>query len=161
MALSMLPKDEEFHQLKNCMETLKEQNAYLLLVVTWITKHHGGSFQPPIASRLCKSPLLQLLTWMCGSTFLSGSSCKGITCFTIFHLFLFQVFYVWVIGSLAVLLEIVGHTNSEFKTNYDFLTWFPPLGRPSFLSLFFYSRRLLWFSWHLKQFRHLHISCSY
>jgi hypothetical protein len=34
VALGMLPKDEDFRQLKHRMETLEAQNAYLLDVVT-------------------------------------------------------------------------------------------------------------------------------
>jgi len=49
VALGMLPKDEEFRHLRHRMETLEEKNAYLLSVVTWIAKHHGGTFQPPTA----------------------------------------------------------------------------------------------------------------
>jgi hypothetical protein len=48
VALGMLPKDEDFRQLKRRMETLEAQNAYLMEVVTWIAHRHGGSFHPPV-----------------------------------------------------------------------------------------------------------------
>jgi len=51
VALGMLPKDEDFRQLKHRMETLEAQNAYLLTVVTWIAHRHGDSFHPPAANR--------------------------------------------------------------------------------------------------------------
>jgi hypothetical protein len=47
VALGMLPKDDEFRKLKHRMETLEEQNSYLLSMVMWITQCHGGAFHPP------------------------------------------------------------------------------------------------------------------
>ena len=38
-------KDEDFCQLKNRMETLEEQNAYVLKVVRWIVGQKGGLFE--------------------------------------------------------------------------------------------------------------------
>lgn len=48
VALGIPSKDEDFRQLKSCMEMLETQNAYLLEVVTWLTCRHGGVFYPLI-----------------------------------------------------------------------------------------------------------------
>jgi hypothetical protein len=42
VALGMLPKDEDFFQLKSIMEMLESQNEYLLKVVTWLARKHGA-----------------------------------------------------------------------------------------------------------------------
>jgi hypothetical protein len=47
VSFRMLPKDEDFHQLKRRMEMLESQNEYLLKVVTWLSRKHIDIFQPP------------------------------------------------------------------------------------------------------------------
>jgi hypothetical protein len=49
VALDMLPKDEDFRQLKGRMEMLEIQMEYMSKVITWLAHKHGGIFQPPIA----------------------------------------------------------------------------------------------------------------
>jgi hypothetical protein len=48
----MLPKEEEFRQLKHIMESMEAHNAYLIEVVTWLACCHGGTFVPPIGCQL-------------------------------------------------------------------------------------------------------------
>jgi hypothetical protein len=45
-ALAMFPKDEDLRQLKHIMETLEEQNAYLLNVVIYLSHRHDISLNP-------------------------------------------------------------------------------------------------------------------
>jgi len=47
VTLGMLPKDEDFCQLKSHMEMMETQNAYMLEVVTWLAHKHEGVFHPP------------------------------------------------------------------------------------------------------------------
>lgn len=47
VVLGMLPKEQNFRQLKKRMETLEEQNTQLILMVSWIAKCHSNSFQLP------------------------------------------------------------------------------------------------------------------
>lgn len=44
---TMVPKEQNFRQLKKRMETLEEQNTQLILMVSWIAKCHSNSFQLP------------------------------------------------------------------------------------------------------------------
>jgi hypothetical protein len=67
-ALAMFPKDEDLRQLKHIMETLEEQNTYLLKVVIYLSHRHGISLNPLSFIRHAWIPLLQLLTlvfWVC------------------------------------------------------------------------------------------------
>jgi hypothetical protein len=67
-ALAMFPKDEDLRQLKYIMETLEEQNAYLLNVVIYLSHRHDISLNPLSFIRHAWIPLLQLLTlvfWVC------------------------------------------------------------------------------------------------
>jgi hypothetical protein len=52
VAMGMLPKEQDFRQLKSRKEALEVQNAYVSEVVTWIANHQGGNFVPP-ARKLC------------------------------------------------------------------------------------------------------------
>lgn len=46
----MLPKEQDFRQLKSRQEALEVQNAYMTKVVTRLAKHQGGNFIPPTRS---------------------------------------------------------------------------------------------------------------
>jgi len=50
VSLGILTKEEEFHQLKGKMEAMENQNVYLIEVVTWLIRHHGGSFIPLVGN---------------------------------------------------------------------------------------------------------------
>jgi len=45
--LGMLPKDQDFKNLKKSMESLEDQNNLLITMVSWLVKGHGGSFPLP------------------------------------------------------------------------------------------------------------------
>jgi hypothetical protein len=47
VALGMLPKEQDFHQLKRRHEALEIQCAYVAEVVTWLANRQGGNFTPP------------------------------------------------------------------------------------------------------------------
>jgi len=52
VAMGMLPKDHDFRQLKKSMESLEEKNKFLMMMVCWLVKHHGGTFPLPSGGHL-------------------------------------------------------------------------------------------------------------
>jgi len=46
----MLPKDKDFKQLKRKMETLEEQNDYLVSVISWMVQRLEGTCYPPAST---------------------------------------------------------------------------------------------------------------
>jgi hypothetical protein len=61
VAIGMLPKEQDFCQLKSRQEALEIQNAYLTEVVTWLARHQGGNFVPPARNYAGMRPQLLLL----------------------------------------------------------------------------------------------------
>lgn len=47
VTIGMLPKEQDFRQLKSRQEALEIQCAYMSEVVTWLANHQGGNFTPP------------------------------------------------------------------------------------------------------------------
>jgi hypothetical protein len=47
VALGLFPKDEDFRQLKGCMEALEIQNTYIMEILSWMENRLGGTFTPP------------------------------------------------------------------------------------------------------------------
>jgi hypothetical protein len=48
VALGMLPKDQDFRQLKQRMESLEEQNSLLMMMFSWLVQCHWGTFPLPL-----------------------------------------------------------------------------------------------------------------
>jgi hypothetical protein len=47
VALGMLPKEEDFRQLKSSLEALEIKNSYMTEVITWLARRQGRTFVPP------------------------------------------------------------------------------------------------------------------
>jgi hypothetical protein len=56
VALGMLPKDEEFRQLKHKMETLEGKNDYPISMISWMAQRLGSIFHPSTGTHAWMRP---------------------------------------------------------------------------------------------------------